>query len=124
MKKSIGWAYLLFALSLLGLAGLHTIYLGKPLRGVFFLLATWAGLWALTQVLILPSPSIPLVIGLALPKLYQNFVLTIPSPSLPLVSGLLVLPVLVMWWWVDLLTLPRQTRRANETVKKTKWSSH
>ena len=118
MKKSLGWAYLFFALSLLGLAGLHTIYLGKPLKGVFFLLATWVGLWALTQVLILPSPSIPLVIGLALPKLYQNFVLTIPSPSLPLVSGLLALPVLGVWWCVDLWTLPRQTRKANETMKK------
>ena len=117
MKKSLGWAYLLFALSLFGFFGLHTIYLGKPLKGVFFLLATWAGLWAFTQVLILPSPSIPLVIGLALPKLYQNFVLTIPSPSLSLVIGLLMLPVLGVWWWVDLLTLPRQTRKANEKVE-------
>ena len=117
MKKSLGWVYLFFALSLFGLFGLHTIYLGKPLKGVFFLLATWAGLWALTQVLILPSPSIPLVIALSLPKLYQNFVLTIPSPSLPLVIGLLMLPVLGVWWWVDLLTLPRQTRKANEKVE-------
>ena len=68
MKKSLGRAYLLFALSLFGLAGLHTIYLGKPLKGVLFLIATWAGLFALTTVLILPSPSIPLVIGLALPR--------------------------------------------------------
>lgn len=119
MKKSLGWVYLFFALSLFGLFGLHTIYLGKPLKGVLFLLATWTGLWALTQVLILPSPSIPLVIGLALPKLYQNFVLTIPSPSLPLVIGLLMLPVLGVWWWVDLLTLPRQTRKANEKSKRT-----
>ena len=119
MKKSIGWAYLFFALSLFGLFGLHTIYLGKPLKGVFFLLATWAGLWALAQVLILPSPSIPLFIGLALPKLYQNFVLTIPSPSLPLVSGLLALPVLGVWWWIDLLTLPRQTRKANGQSERT-----
>ena len=118
MKKSRGWAYLFFAMSLLGLFGLHTIYLGKPLKGGFFLLATWAGLFALTQVLILPSPSIPLVIGLALPKLYQNFVFTIPSPSLPLVSGLLMLPVLGVWWWVDLFTLPRQTRKANEQVER------
>lgn len=120
MKKSSGWAYLLFALSLFGLVGLHTIYLGKPLKGVFFLLATWAGLWALTQVLILPSPSIPLVVGLALPKLYQNFVLTIPSPSLLLVSGLLALPVIGVWWWVDLFSLPRQTRKANEKSEKTR----
>ena len=119
MKKSLGWAYLLFALSLFGLFGLHTIYLGKPLKGAFFLLATWAGLWALTQVLILPSPHIPLVIGLALPKLYQNFVLTIPSPSLPLVSGLLALPVIGVRWCVDLFSLPRQTRKANEKSKKT-----
>ena len=110
MKKSLGWAYLLFALSLLGLFGLHTIYLGKPLKGTFFLLATWAGLWALTQVLILPSPSIPLVIGLALPRLWQHLVFTIPSPSLPLVTGLLALPVIGVWWCVDLFSLPRQTR--------------
>ena len=119
MKKSLGWAYFLFTLSLFGLAGLHTIYLGKPLKGTFFLLATWAGLWALTQVLILPSPSIPLVIGLALPKLYRNFVLTVPAPSLPLVSGLLALPVLGVWWCVDLLTLPRQVQKANERTKRT-----
>ena len=119
MKKSLGWAYLFFAMSLFGLVGLHTIYLGKPLRGTFFLLTTWLGLWALTQVLILPSPSIPLVIGLALPKLYQNFVLTIPSPSLPLVSGLLALPVLGVWWCVDLFTLPRQIRKANEKSERT-----
>ena len=119
MKKSLGWAYLFFALSLVGLAGLHTIYLGKPRKGVFFLLATWAGLWALTQVLILPSPSIPIVIGLALPRLWQNFVFTIPSPSLPLVVGLLALPVIGVWWWVDLFSLPRQTRKANGKIAGT-----
>ena len=118
MKKSLGWAYLFFALSLFGLFGLHTIYLGKPLKGAFFLLATWAGLWALTQVLILPWPSFPIVIALALPELYQDFVLTIPSPSLPLVSGLLALPLIGVWWWVDLWTLPRQTRQANRTLQK------
>ena len=83
MKKSIGWAYLLFALSLLGLAGLHTIYLGKPLKGAFFLLATWAGLWALTQVLILLLRVSRLPLVWRLPKLYQNFVLTIPSRACP-----------------------------------------
>jgi TM2 domain-containing membrane protein YozV len=57
MKKSLGRAYLLFALSLFGLAGLHTIYLGKPVKGVLFLIATWAGLFALTTVLILPRCS-------------------------------------------------------------------
>ena len=119
MKKSPGWAYLFFALSLVGLTGLHTMYLGKPRKGIFFLLATWAGLWALTQVLILPSPSIPLVIGLALPRLWQNFVFTIPSPSLPLVVGLLALAVSGVWWWVDLFSLPRQTRKANEQSKRT-----
>ncbi len=113
MKKSLSRAYFLFALSLFGLAGLHTIYLGKPLKGVLFLIATWAGLFALTTVLILPSPSIPLVIGLALPRLWQTFVLTIPSPSIPLVLGLLALPIVAVWWFVDLCTLPRQIRKAN-----------
>lgn len=113
MKKSLGRAYLLFALSLFGLAGLHTIYLGKPVKGVLFLIATWAGLFALTTILILPSPSIPLVIGLALPRLWQTYVLTIPSPGVLLVTGLLTLPVIAVWWFVDLYTLPLQTRRAN-----------
>ena len=36
MKKSLGWAYLFFALSLVGLAGLHTIYLGKTAEGGLF----------------------------------------------------------------------------------------
>ena len=120
MKKSLSRAYLLFALSLFGLAGLHTIYLGKPLKGVLFLIATWAGLFALTTVLILPSPSIPLVIGLALPRIWQTFVLTIPSPSIPLVIGLLALPVIEIWWFVDLCTLPRQIRKANTNTGQVK----
>ena len=61
----------------------------------------------------------PLVIGLALPRLWQNLVFTIPSPSLPLVIGLLALPVIGVWWWVDLFSLPRQTRKANEKIERT-----
>ena len=113
MKKSLSSAYILFALSLFGLAGLHTIYLGKPIKGFFFLIATWAGLYALTTALILPSPSIPVVIGPALPRLWQTYVVTIPSPSTLFVIGLLALPVIGMWWFIDLFTLPRQVRGAN-----------
>ena len=120
MKKSLGWAYLFFALSLFGLAGLHTIYLGKPLKGVFFLLATWAGLWALTQVLILPSPSIPIGhwtgIAEAVAESCVHHPLAKPAPG---ESGCWPCPLVGVWWWVDLFSLPRQTRKANEQSKRT-----
>ncbi len=54
--RSIGAAYALWALTLVGVAGVHRFYAGKPLTGILWLL-TWGllGVGSLFDLLLIPG---------------------------------------------------------------------
>lgn len=101
-RKSAFLAYVLFALSIFGLAGLHKFYLGKPIKGILFLVGAWAGLFAFSSVLTAGRHS-----GMGQETAYA------------IAIGTLAIPVVVVWWFVDLFTLPRQTEKTNENIERT-----
>jgi TM2 domain-containing membrane protein YozV len=54
--RSVGVAYGLWALCIVGVAGIHRFYLGKPITGVIWLL-TWGifGLGSLIDLFLIPG---------------------------------------------------------------------
>ena len=101
-RKSTFLAYVLFAPSIFGFAGLHKFYLGKPIKGILFLGDAWVGLFAFMSMLSLGGHS-----AMGQGKVYA------------ITIGWLAVPVMVVWWFVDLFTLPKQTEKTNENIERT-----
>ena len=81
MKKSIGWAYLFFALSLFGLFGLHTIYLGKAAEGCLFSAGDLGRTLGPRPGAHSSFSEYPARHWSGAPKALSDFVLTIPLPE-------------------------------------------
>lgn len=95
-QKSTGLTYAIWFF--LGWLGIHKFYLGQTVRALLYVIAPWVAIITLAAGLISEAQA-----G--------------GSGEASVAVGLLALLIYVVWWLVDLFTIPRQVTACNESTE-------